>query len=121
MRQSLGPMSVKYMDWVWSHRESFKLSGPDTSTLLKLAGLTENMKTPVVVSIQTLSKNTGYCERTVYRSLQSLLAKNLIVKINRDPYHPHFRWDWPVRLNAYKINVKAFCHAEKERNYELYP
>ena len=112
----VGTMSLKYIDWVWRHRESFKLSGPDTSTLLKLAGLTENMKTPVVVSIQTLSKNTGYCERTVYRSLQSLLAKNLIVKMNRDPYHPLFTWDWPVRLNAYKINVTKSSQVEVEKD-----
>ncbi len=103
-------MSLKHIDWVWNNRENLQLSGPDTSTLVKLAALSDDEANPVHESIATLARNLGYCERTVRRSIHSLVHKKLILKI----YDPEFQYflPKPYRSNAYQINVAVFSSLE---------
>ena len=106
-------MSLNLINLVWNDRQKLKLSPVETATLVKLAALTETIKNPVFVSIKTISQSIGYCDRTVRRSLQSLITKQLIIKVDDKLPRSAFQWPNSIKHNAYKINVQAFSSKAK--------
>ena len=110
-------MSMRLIDMVWKKRHSLKLTPPESAVLVKIAAHVPKKKMEVNISISELSISTGYCERTIYRTIESLIKKRLIFKIvNKFAIKSELLKE-NARSNTYKINVPYISKKEEDLCY----
>ena len=110
-------MSILLIDMVWKKRQSLRLTPTEASILVKIAAHVPNRKIEVSIWIAEISVATGYCERTVYRTIQSLINKQLIFKIVNKFVIKAERFKESSQPNTYKINVPYMSKKEEELYY----
>ena len=98
-------MSIDLINMIFQNGERLGFDAHETAVLVRLASISRKKKRDFP-ALTDLSRDTRLSQRTIQRSLQSLVKKNFLVKVS--PFHP---WGFP---NIYKINVDAFCSTGKE-------
>ena len=105
-------MTIKLIQMIWSNSQRLDLKPVDTAVLVQIASCSDHRITPVAKRVSELSQSIGYSPRTVGRSLNTLVSKNLITRVDPLPSkNPYLITD--KRIRSYKINIRGFRTPER--------
>ena len=105
-------MTIKLIQMIWNNSQRLKLKPVERAVLVQIASCADSLVNPVTKRVSELSQSIGYSKRTVGRSLNALVSKNLLSRVESLPSQsPHRGTD--KRIRSYKINVNSL---KKGRN-----
>ena len=105
-------LTKKLIQMIWSNSQRLDLKPVDTAVLVQIASCSDHRITPVAKRVSELSQSIGYSPRTVGRSLNALVSKKLITRVDPLPSkNPNRITD--KRIRSYKINVRGFRTQER--------